>query len=531
MRAKLAVANRRDLCEHRPMRRAALALAVATGMAAVPPTAASASGLTFYVNRSTPGAVDTNACTDPAAPCLTIQGAIDKAKAGTDNTVRVLPDPNGFVDTYPEVVQLTGPNAVTLEGAGSGAGGTQVVAPPSGTDGVVVISGSIVRNLRVSGASRSALLVGQGGVAEGIVAEHTTGTGALVLGGVVRDSSLSGATGIKLDISGKVVRSRINATAVGIGPFFYAASSDPGINGSVLDSIVSGPVGTGAVGLQALWSHWVNQLVRLRHVTFVGFDTRIVLASSGTGGSIGTNVLEAVNSTLAGPAGTTDLAVGNGTAKASLIRVNRSAARTTQGTGTIEELNPLDVDPMLSADGHLLVGSPLIDAGTTTGFLAGDPDDTLDIDREARFLGAAPDVGADEVPPPPAPGPGSGPAQPPGGEAPDTTAPVMTSVRVPKRFYSRCPRPKPPGCRAGMTIRLTLSEAGTVQLLFRRRRAAGSARLLRVRFAAKAGANRLRFSGRIRGRALRRGRYRLSITAIDAAGNRSSAVRRRVRVL
>ena len=525
MGAKLAVANRRELWQHRQMRRAPLALAVAT-CAAAP---ASASAATFYVNQSTVGASNSHACTAPAQPCLTIQGAIDKAKASAGNSVRVLPDPNGFVDTYPELVQLTGPNAVTLEGAGSGAGGTHVAAPTSATDAIWVSGGSVVRNLRVSGGSRDALFVGPGSVVEGVAGEHATDTGAFVVGGVLRDSSLTAPIGVRLDINAKVVRSRIAATTTGIGHVPVAiggGGSAPGMSGSVLDSIVSGPIGTGAVGLNALYGGYVHQTVRLRHVTFIGFDTRVSVPTAGSGTSIGSNVVEIVNSTLAGPAGTTDLAVGNDDAKASLINVNRSAARITKGTGTIEELSPLDVDPMLSSDGHLLAGSPLIDAGTGAGFLAGDPEDTLDIDREARLLGAAPDIGADEVPPAP-PGP------PPGG-GPDTTAPSMTSVRVPKRFRSRCPRPRPPRCRPGMTVRLTLSEAGTVQLLFRRivrRRAAGSARPLRVRFAAKAGANRFRFSGKIRRRALRSGRYRLAITARDAAGNRSGVVRRRVRVL
>jgi hypothetical protein len=40
--------------------------------------------------------------------------------------------------------------------------------------------------------------------------------------------------------------------------------------------------------------------------------------------------------------------------------------------------------------------------------------------------------------------------------------------------------------------------------------------------AGKAGKNRMRFSGRVRGRALARGRYRAVVQAIDAAGNRAA---------
>ena len=47
----------------------------------------------------------------------------------------------------------------------------------------------------------------------------------------------------------------------------------------------------------------------------------------------------------------------------------------------------------------------------------------------------------------------------------------------------------------------------------------------------KAGANSRRFSGRIRGRALRRGEYRLILVATDAAGNRSARVTLRFRIV
>jgi hypothetical protein len=504
------------------MRRLVLALVVAACAAA--PTPASAA-VTYYVNQSTPGASNSNACTAPAQPCLTIQAAIDKAKTSAGNTVTVLPDPNGFTDTYAETLILNGPNPVTLEGAGTGAGGTNVPGPTSDNNGITATGGSIVRNLHVTGGLHNALFIGFQSAAENVVADHATDTGAFVAGGVLRDSSVSAPTGVRLDINARVVRSRITATSAGVGPVNVpGAGGQPGINGSIYDSVISGPAGAGT-GLDMKYGGYMNQTVRLRHVTFIGFATRVSVASTGGPTSIGVNVLEAVNSTFAGPAGTIDLSVGNDEAKASLININRSPARTSKGTGTIEELNPLDVDPMLSADGHLLPGSPLIDAGTTAGFLAGDAEDTMDVDREPRLLGAAPDVGADELPPPP---------PPPGGDGPDVTAPAMSSLRVPKRFRSRCPKPKPRGCRAGMTLKVTLSEAATVELLFKRiarRRAKGSARPLRARLAAKAGANRLRFSGRIRRRPLRRGRYRLSITAVDAAGNRSPAAKRVVRVL
>jgi hypothetical protein len=46
-----------------------------------------------------------------------------------------------------------------------------------------------------------------------------------------------------------------------------------------------------------------------------------------------------------------------------------------------------------------------------------------------------------------------------------------------------------------------------------------------------AGSNRLTFRGRLAGRELRAGGYRLRIVATDAAGNRSSAVIVRFRIV
>ena len=47
----------------------------------------------------------------------------------------------------------------------------------------------------------------------------------------------------------------------------------------------------------------------------------------------------------------------------------------------------------------------------------------------------------------------------------------------------------------------------------------------------KAGTNRFRFSGRVKRRALKRGSYRLLAVAVDAAGNRSTQLRRAFRII
>jgi homogentisate 1,2-dioxygenase len=82
------------------------------------------------------------------------------------------------------------------------------------------------------------------------------------------------------------------------------------------------------------------------------------------------------------------------------------------------------------------------------------------------------------------------------------------------------------GVGRGTRITATVSEAGTLRFTVQRRRAGRKARYrTRGSFTrnAKAGTNRVRFSGRLKGRRLAPGRYRLRAVAVDAAGNRSKA--------
>ncbi|NLT06830.1 MAG: hypothetical protein GXY03_11055, partial [Solirubrobacterales bacterium] len=107
--------------------------------------------------------------------------------------------------------------------------------------------------------------------------------------------------------------------------------------------------------------------------------------------------------------------------------------------------------------------------------------------------------------------------------------------------------------RAGTTIRFRLNAAATVRLTVQRRLAGrraggrcvaprrarpGARRCVRsvaagrlVRRDLAAGAQRVRFSGRIGRRALRPGRYRLTAVAVDSAGRRSAPRRAAFRVL
>jgi hypothetical protein len=124
----------------------------------------------------------------------------------------------------------------------------------------------------------------------------------------------------------------------------------------------------------------------------------------------------------------------------------------------------------------------------------------------------------------PVPGsdPGTGPA--PGAGAVDDLPPALASVSLSAPAF-RVAR--------GTRIRFGLSEAASVRFTIRRR--SGGRRIGSFVRSAGAGPNSLRFSGRLRVRgrtlSLAPGRYRLTLVATDAAGNRSAARRVAFRVV
>jgi hypothetical protein len=151
-------------------------------------------------------------------------------------------------------------------------------------------------------------------------------------------------------------------------------------------------------------------------------------------------------------------------------------------------------------------------------------------------------------------GPLAQPPPPPGGGTPDTTKPVLTGVRLkPTRFLAGKRVRKRKGSRppVGARLRLTLSEAATLTLRFdrlkpgrkRRGRCVAPQRAPRGRactraikrgkitVAGVAGANRIAVTGRIRGKKLAPGRYRLTVRGKDDAGNISARKRLKFQIL
>jgi hypothetical protein len=362
------------------------------------PAAAHAGGfppvlpLPYYVNQSDPQRSDSGPC-NSSAPCSTIKAALDKAHSSSSRkTVRVLPDPNGFTDVYLEQVGSGYTAPVRLVGAGPGQGGT-VIQSPGGGAALSFLNDSAVSGLRVVQTADFNAAVYSAAPAfrmDNVVVDAPSGA-AIDGGGTIRDSVLSGQDGVRLLNSEDVrlVRTTVSATQNAV---WSRDGTAPETRVELLDCIVRGSGAPGSHGIR-LDSTSGSIVARLRHVTVTGFETRVSM-----GFSPGTAALEAANSTLAGDGGT-DLQMGHTSQSANLTATNFSPARTALSGGAAmpATVQPIDVPPGLTADGHLAPGSPLIDRGASGGALANDPDDGLDIDRQPRAQGAAPDVGADET--------------------------------------------------------------------------------------------------------------------------------------
>ena len=150
-----------------------------------------------------------------------------------------------------------------------------------------------------------------------------------------------------------------------------------------------------------------------------------------------------------------------------------------------------------------------------------------------------------------APRPAGGPGGPDGGGA-DTTAPVLSGLRMTRKRFAvaAAATPRAARLRRGSAFAFSLSEDARTSIAIARalpgRRAGG--RCLRLRGATgrrctrhvvvatltraetRRGLNRIAFSGRLGPRALPAGRYRATVGAVDAAGNRAAGQRVRFRI-
>jgi glucose/arabinose dehydrogenase len=371
------------------MARVALAAAVVLGLVAP----ASASAAEVFAGASTPGASDGGTCTSAAAPCETIQAAVERSEAQGGGNVRVLANPDGrTTDAYAEVVVLDGSVPVALIGAGRRANGT-LIAPGAGTP-LDLATGTSARSLGIAApAGGTAVMADAGSTLDDAFVDAPGGT-AYDGSGRVEDSRLIAATGARLDAA-RLARTEVVATVDGIVARLGTSRllqvvvrpRDQIPQGGVPPTGDAMRVGDGAGAARA----------EMRQVTLTGFPVRLRLD-----GRTASATVQAANATLAGPDGT-DLELQGTGAGARLRTVNRSPARTVFTDGAtaarIMDTDPVDLVPGLTPDGNLSPGSPLVDRGTPAGLLQGDPDNKTDIGGDSRLQGAAPDIGADELPP------------------------------------------------------------------------------------------------------------------------------------
>lgn len=127
-----------------------------------------------------------------------------------------------------------------------------------------------------------------------------------------------------------------------------------------------------------------------------------------------------------------------------------------------------------------------------------------------------PDVGAPAVP-------GGG------GSASDTNPPRLSRLRmIPSTI-----RTNGRVSKRGGRVRVRVSERASVRLKFAKRRANGTYRLLKGKKVqiVPEGTSRIRFNGKLRGRWLASGSYRVIAAATDASGNRSKVKQKSFRVV
>jgi glucose/arabinose dehydrogenase len=368
------------------MVRGAVLATVAVGLLPVHPALAA----DHFVGASRPGASDAGPCTSAAAPCATIQAAVEKSEIAGGGTVHVLANQDGrTTDTYAAAVVLDGSAPVDLVGAGRRANGTRI-APGAGIP-LALSGGTSASSLRLSAPGSATAVTGAAGSAVDEVLAEAVGGLAYAGAGRVEDSRLIGATGARLD-GARLVRTEIVSTLDGV----VARSG----TSALLQVIVRPRSTAGAPPTgDALRVGGGSSIARaeLRHVTLTGFPTRLRVDSR-----IRLATLQAVNATLAGADGT-DLQLRGAAARAKLRTVNLAPARTllTEGArvGNLAVTDPVDLLPELTPDGELSPTSALIDRGTPEGLFSHEPDDASDIRGERRLQGAAPDIGAGEVPP------------------------------------------------------------------------------------------------------------------------------------
>jgi Ca2+-binding RTX toxin-like protein len=170
-------------------------------------------------------------------------------------------------------------------------------------------------------------------------------------------------------------------------------------------------------------------------------------------------------------------------------------------------------------------GDDVIDGGSGADTLSGDAGDDVILSRDSASDHVACGPGTDSVVADPQDVIAAD-CEIAGIRASDRTRPSLTQVRLSRTTFRLATATTPTVARTaavsrGTVLRYQLSERATVTIdVLPRTTTSFLGRLTRR---SHVGRNAVRFSGRIKGRTLKPGSYRLRVSATDAAGNRSAA--------
>ncbi|HEX6743379.1 MAG TPA: NHL repeat-containing protein [Solirubrobacteraceae bacterium] len=224
----------------------------------------------------------------------------------------------------------------------------------------------------------------------------------------------------------------------------------------------------------------------------------------------------------------------SGTPRAALARLDVATAGT--GTGSVLSVPagiwcPTDCRQGFSPGAVVRLTARAASGSTFAGWsgaCAGTGPCDVSMGAERSVAAAFAATGPPAAPSPAGPGPTSQPAPSSAANARDRTAPRLRGVSLrPRRLRAARRGATIAALASGATLRYALSERGALSIAVERAGARGRFKALpgTLRRATTAGAHRLSFRARLRGRPLRAGRYRLVLRATDAAGNRSAAKR------
>lgn len=471
---------------------------------------------------------------DPAAG-----GPVEVAGAGDDKTILT-----GASGAY-RTLAVFGGSATSVHDL-------RINMPPNApADAQALRTNGVVKNVFVTedhaqqqNYRTGVALIGSGAFEDGLVAldEHGPTVGALVVGGgTVRTSTIYASRGVS---SGGGTIDRANISTDGSGVEIQHGTTK-------ITSTMIRTFGDGSVGIAAGAALDGETLVVIDGVTLVGPDN----PTSGTAIEMDNAYVPAVK--VDAVVKNTDIRSYPSTFWAGGYSPGRahiaisysdydSSTKTVAGaTGAIDESNVSYVGSVGFSDLEnltLLPDSPLVDAG--------DPSTGQGLDRDGNPLVtdgngdgvARRDIGAIETPGvplkpqaaiPPATGGGDQPGQPtaePTPPARDTLAPVLTSLSLSHKVFAVGRARTAIAARTARGTRVSYKLSENAKVVFKIQRVGKKRPVGKLTRTAKSGRNVLAFSGRIGAKALRPGRYRAVIMAVDAAGNRSAPKTVRLRI-